>query len=183
MQHMRVPSVAGFSLVDVLVSLLLLSVGVLGAAYMQLAALRSTRQAVFHQLALQIASEAADHARTFPTAGANPWLGLDFSSGDAITAPARQCHGGGHCDAAELAGFAAYELKLRLVQALPQGRILICQDAFPWDAGTGRNSWNCDAAGGTAPLVVKLGWRDLADDHGTGNQNNAGPQLLLQVAS
>ncbi len=183
MQHMRMRSIAGFSLVDVLVSLLLLSVGVLGAAHMQLVALRSTRQAAFHQLGLQLASEAADQVRTFPAAGANPWLALDFSNGDAVTLPARQCHGGSNCDPGELAEFSAYELKLRLQQALPQGRILICRDAAPWDAATGKAGWNCNTAGGTAPVVVKLGWRDPADDQGANNQNTAGPQLLLQVAS
>ena len=47
----------GFSLIEVLISVFVLAVGVIGAAGMQLTALRTTQQSVFQTKALHLATE------------------------------------------------------------------------------------------------------------------------------
>src|SRR5690606_15894095 len=53
----------GFSLIEVLVAVFVLAVGVIGAAGMQLAALRTTQQSSFQTRALHLAAEMADYMR------------------------------------------------------------------------------------------------------------------------
>lgn len=152
---------SGFSLIEVLVSLLVLAVGVIGAVGMQLAALRTAQQSAFQTFALQLAAEMVDAMRAGggrlePTM----WV-MDYSSandGDPA-APAKFCYASS-CDAQELAEFQRYEWKKRVKAVLPAGRVQVCREATPWDGAKRSFNWSCDSgAEGGAPLVVKLGWQ------------------------
>jgi type IV pilus assembly protein PilV len=151
----------GFSLVEVMVSILVLALGVIGAAGMQLTALRTSQQSSLHTMALQLASEMADRVRTNDSQlrrkdADNPFLDLDYSASQAQTgARATLCYSQS-CDGDQLADFDLYEWKARLHAALPAGRVVICRDRAPWDSATGALTWRCEK--GEGPLFVKVGW-------------------------
>lgn len=161
---------AGFSLVEVLVSIFVLALGVIGVAGMQLTALRTAQQSALRTTALQLASEMADRMRTndsqMKLAGAdNPFLRVDFPPRDGRhTAPDKLCYAS-DCNAEELAKFDIYEWEKQVKTALPGGRAVICRDAAPWDTATGAFTWTCNAGSGDgASVVIKLGWREKANN-------------------
>jgi type IV pilus assembly protein PilV len=61
---------AGFTLVESLVAMVVLSVGMLGIAAMYVEGLRAGRTSVYRQAAVELASDLADRIRANPTAGA-----------------------------------------------------------------------------------------------------------------
>lgn len=175
----------GFSLIEVLVSLLVLAIGVIGAAGMQLAAARTAQQSAFQTFALQLASEMADAMRAGGGQLESMWP-MDYSSandGEPVT-PARFCYVDS-CNAQEFVKFQLYEWKKRVKTGLPAGRVLVCHDATPWDSARRSLSWSCEGgAGEDAPLVVKLGWQaknpdgSLVKDAGS----SFPPNVVLTVA-
>ncbi len=179
----------GFSMIEVLVSILVLAAGVIGAAGMQLAALRTTRQSAFQSAAVQLASELADKMRANDSQmkradGANPFLALQYQAADGDPpASAKSCYAT-DCDGSELAEFDIYEWKKRVKAALPGGRAVVCRDAKPWDSSANSLTWDCTAGavdGGS--LVIKLGWY-AKDEHGDANKDavhQASPKIAFTV--
>jgi len=163
---MKHPKQSGFTLAEVLVSVLVLALGIIGTAGMQLTALRTSQQTAFQTAAIQLASEIADKMRAnsgrFNLADdVNPFLDLDYaSSSDPLPPLGKTCHASS-CSAEELANFEIHEWKSRIKTALPGGRIRICRDAQPWDAGAGMFRWNCTVSAtskNVSSLVIKIGW-------------------------
>src|SRR5690606_29049477 len=81
--HMKASTENGFSLIEVLVAVFVLAVGVIGAAGMQLAALRTSQQSSFQTRALHLAAEMADVMRANVgqmkrADAANPYLHVDY---------------------------------------------------------------------------------------------------------
>lgn len=182
---MRKHLYAGFSLVEVLVSVLILSVGIIGAASMQLNALRSNQQSGFHTAALQLALDTADQIRALGTVNSddsgNPFLVLDFKSDDPIASSHELCYDASSpCEAAALTGFQIYEIQRRLKELLPNGRIKVCRDAIPWNVGGNDYQWDCIAGSNNAPIVIKLSWRSPSELPAGARQN---PRLVLLVQS
>ena len=66
---------AGFSLIEVLVSVVILTVGILGVAGMQVISLQQNRSALLRAEALQIGNDILDRMRANPTQG---YAGIDF---------------------------------------------------------------------------------------------------------
>jgi type IV pilus assembly protein PilV len=163
----------GFSLTEVLVSILVLAIGIIGAAGMQLRALRTSQQSAFQAAALELAVEMADRMRMNDRAmhsaeEGDPFLGLDYSTRTEPVAPTTLCYGrNASCDAAQMARFDIYEWERRLKTALPLARAVICRDASPWDSAVGGYTWKCDTPSsnsGDAPLIVKIGWQGKNPD-------------------
>lgn len=156
----------GFSLIEVLISVFVLALGVIGSAGMQLGALRTTQQSTFQTTALELAAEMADMMRTNATQmklADNPFLKVNYqsASGTDPAPPGTLCYGNASgCDAEALAKFDIYEWEKRIKLSLPGGRALICRDAAPWDSDVGTLAWTCagpsaDGAG----MVIKIGWQ------------------------
>lgn len=182
---------AGFSLVEVLVSIVVLAIGVIGAAGMQIAALRTSQQGAFQTVALQLATEMAEAVRAsergLATSGEeNPYLGMDYRfASDGEPMMSRLCYA--HtCNAKEFAEFEIYEWKKRVRDVLPDGRVLICRDSSPWNTASQALSWNCtDDPAGNAPIVVKLGWQGKNPDGSLVRDGNSLflPSVALAVGS
>lgn len=181
-------AVAGFTLVEIMIAVLVLALGVVGGVAMQLTALRARHQATLLAQAGWLAAGMAERMRANPEQmrladGANPYLTLDY---DVLAEPnppmpAALCHGGA-CDGAQLAAFDLYEMKSLMRENLPAGRAVICRDAGLWSGGKLR--WACSGGAG-APLVVKVGWRGKNPD-GTPRKDEAGeyvPGVALALAS
>lgn len=151
---------AGFTLLEVLVAIVVLSFGVLGMVGLQTAALNAHREARLQSVGVRLASELAELMRgnkqvaTQVSAAANPYLQADFR-GPAPT-PEVDCIQG--C-AAPLDA-ARYDMQQWLTQVLaqlPGARVVVCFDASPYDA-EGLPQWPCTSNGNTGVVQVKLGW-------------------------
>jgi len=105
----------GFSLVEALIALVVLSIGMLGIAALYVEGLRSSRAALVRTDAVNLATDMADRIRTNRDAGAS-------YEGAAAEAPNDDCmSGGAGCSPADM---AAHDLRVwtdALEAALPDG--------------------------------------------------------------
>ncbi len=152
----------GFTLVEVLVSVVILSIGVLGAVGMQAASLQSNREVRYQVLAASMARELAEKMRgnhtiaVKPAVADNPYL-LDttLSASSTLTAPTPNCYSASCPTGLNVAAWDIYDLQVRLRAALPSPRIRICLDAQPFTSA-GVAKWDCTGDGTVA--VLKLAW-------------------------
>jgi type IV pilus assembly protein PilV len=169
--RLRLRSAGGFTLIEVLVAVVVLAIGILGASATQLAALRTRHQSGLMSDGVQLASALADSMRANlePMAaadGGNPYLQLRYDAAtDGAPTPAQQCLPGAGCSAFQLAEADVDQLRQALHAGFPGGRVAVCRDSQVWDAGRGALRWACDGGNG-APIVIKLGWRGKEIDGG-----------------
>ncbi|WP_431130795.1 type IV pilus modification protein PilV [Variovorax paradoxus] len=182
---------AGFSLVEVLVSVAVLSIGLLGAVGMLLAAVRAGKEAATFNAAVGLVRDLSEKVRMNPgvSAGngaANTYL-IEHSADSAAVSPAiGGCAApGATCDAAGLAAWDVDEWTRRVAKALPGVRVRVCFDDKPWNAAAGEFAWRCSQSGRS--LVAKLGWASHADGS-IGKQKGEPqrelpPRLVMQLVS
>ena len=177
---------AGFTLIEVLVALLVLAVGVLGGASMQLHALRTRHESALLSDALELATTLAERMRANAVQmqqddAANPYLAVQYDavSEAAPLAPGVLCFAPARCSSFELASFDVYEFKQQIKTALPGGRAVICRDAQPWNGASNSFNWTCSSAP-AAPIVIKLGWRH---PDGAKGMDGAAPGVALTVTA
>jgi type IV pilus assembly protein PilV len=191
---MEIRKQGGFTLIEVMTSVLVLAIGVIGAAGMQLGALRTAQQSAFQTLALQFASELADKIRAttqeMPSGSLSPFLDLEYASAtDAVPVPDMLCYSR-NCNSEALTKFELYEWKTRIRTRLPGARVKICRDAMPWSQAAAGFTWQCTTpaeGAAAAPLVIKLGWKSK-DAHPNGRakketDTNFPPSVAITVAS
>lgn len=183
---------SGFSLVEVLVSIVVLSFGLLGMVGMQAAALRSNREARFQSSAVVLVRELAETIRGNKAEGIkspanNPYLG-SFSSPMAATTTSyclNVATGTTPCtDATDIANAQMTEWLARVDAELPGARVDICFDSAPFDSN-GMPQWACDGTGGV--VVIKMGWtRGSTDRSKSGNaalERATIPSVVLPVTA
>lgn len=162
--------VAGFTLLEVLIAILVLALGLAGGIAMQLHAMRTRHESALLSASVQMGAAMADRIRA--NAGQVPgvYLGVDVGAdaGPLPAAPDHPCRAD-PCDAAQIARLDVHEFARQVRAALPSGRARICRDAQPYVAG--RLRWACSGAAGD-PLVVKIGWRGRRPD-GTPERDGA----------
>lgn len=161
-------NITGISLIEVLVSILLLSVGVLGALKLQMQALLITRQSGYAGTALDLADELATSMRSNPgqmrANGSSPYFNIDYRADRDSIKDAPACFASACLPAqrakADIAGWLH-----SLSAQLPNARAVVCQDSHAWDQNQERLRWECSAEqrGSTAVAVIKLGWADTAE--------------------
>jgi type IV pilus assembly protein PilV len=188
---MRTSPVNGFSLIEVLISVFVLTAGIIGAAGMHLTALRTTQQSVFHSNALHFAVELADGMRAnidrmhLPDKD-NPYLRVDHQSAASSSSETRpDCHAqSASCNDVELAQSDIDEWLNRIDSTLPGGRVRICRDSAPWNAAAQAFGWDCSAgASGAAPVVIKIGWTDKHhDDTSADGTMSFAPAVAMAVS-
>ena len=144
------PRRAGFALVEVLVTVVVLAIAALGYAALQLRGLSTNSSALWRSKATVLAYEAADRVRANPvgaTAGQyNNLLNPATTSACTLTSL---------CSAAQMAArdFAQWRTA---VAALPGGTGVICLDSSP-DDGTA-TAPACDGTG--TQLAIKVFWSE-----------------------
>lgn len=109
---MKIISQQGVSLLEVLISVLVLSVGLLGLGKLQLFSLKGSNDAHFHTVASFLASDLSDRMRINPDGVA--LAGYKMTSSESISicsgsAP-KLCIGTSSCSALELATFDLYQI-------------------------------------------------------------------------
>ncbi len=185
---------AGFSLSEVLISVFILAVGVIGAAGMQLTALRTSQQSGFQSSASHLASDMAERMRAYASqiklqdqvdlymrVSQAPSAASDSAS-DAVSTVKRCDLPGSDCQAADWVSADFHDWVQQVRVTLPAGRAVMCLDTVPWRASAGQYSWDCkDGAG--ASIVLKLGWQEKRSD---GSQAKSGdsaspPSIVLTI--
>lgn len=179
---------AGFSLVEVLVSIVVLSVGLLGAISMLLASVRTSSEAATFTAAVNLVRELSEKARMNKgiAAGnnaANAYLVENWrasSSSGTASADATCVASGAACNAVDLAAWDMSEWKRRIARALPDARLSVCFDEAPWNAAVGEYTWACSKTGHT--VVVKLGWTPHAGS-AKAPSSPPPPRLVMQLVA
>lgn len=173
--HARFPS--GFSLIEVLVAVLVLSIGIVCAAASQVASLRTRQGTGLMSNGVQLASTLAERMRA-NRAQMPAYLQLQYDAAvQGAPMPGAMCFGGARCTGAQMAAFDVYDIKQALYTSFPGGRVVVCRDE-----GHAVVAWEC-AGGAASPIVIKLGWRgkraDGADDANEAKQ--FAPSVALVV--
>ena len=171
----------GFSLVEVLISIVILSFGLLGMVGLQAAAIQSNKEARLQSTAGVLARELAEMMRSNmvvslgTTAATNPFLVDVRSAGTpAVMVPSNPSYCLNATNTAvtctsgiDIANAQMTEWLARVNSELPGARVVVCVDAAPFDAG-GLPQWGC-TAGATATYVVKVGWTRTSTDRSKTN--------------
>lgn len=122
----------GFSIVEVLVALVVLSVGMLGIAGLYVTTLRASGSALYRTQAVSLASDMADRIR------ANPFGGAAYTGAGTN----RNCVAGGvDCNATEMAEDDLFWWRTQLGQVLPSATGTVIRVAGPPQAFTITVSW------------------------------------------
>jgi type IV pilus assembly protein PilV len=156
---------AGFSLVEVLVTIVILSIGMLGSAGMQTAALQANTQTRYQVVATALASELAEAMRgnhlvaLNADPAVNPYL-INHVSGDLTPPPVdclvESCSANTDEERLSNAQWQVHEWMSRVRSELPAARVRICFDSAPFHATTGAAEWECDDTGDV--MVAKIAW-------------------------
>ena len=110
--------VAGFTLVEVLIALIILSIGMLGIAGLYVHSMQAGRTSLFRHHAVTLAGDVADRIRANPRAGA----AYALAGGD------NNCDGGINCTPAQMAANDIFLWDQQAVDTLPTGTVTIVFD-------------------------------------------------------
>lgn len=156
----------GFSMLEVLISIVLLSLGMLAAIGLQATALQAHQASRLHSAGVRLANELAELIHSNPASHhhshSHPYL-LDVNA-HALPAAGTPC-GTPHlaaCTTPEaIAQRDIHDWLQRLGDVehggLPDFRAVVCFDQTPYDSTHGLAQWRCSHSGDT--LTIKLGWR------------------------
>lgn len=152
----------GFSLIEVLVAIVILSIGMLGAVGMQSAAMQSNKEARNQAAAVTFARELGERMRgnhtvaIQTTAANNPYLfDTTLTGTSSIATFSVNCFTAGCPIPKDAATWDVADWQTRLQATLPTPRVKVCFDQSPYDsAGVAR--WACTNDGDLS--VVKMSW-------------------------
>ena len=109
-------TISGFTLVEVLIALVILSVGMLGIAGLYVHSMKAGRTSVFRHHAVTLAGDVADRIRANPGAGAV--YGLACANNNRVA-------GGVNCTAAQMAGHDIFLWDQQATDTLPNGTVTV----------------------------------------------------------
>lgn len=177
----------GFSLIEVLVSIVILAFGVISMGGLQLASLRSAQSSTNFSVASTLSRDYSEMMRsnftisnnTSTVAGVNPYL-FDSSVTSSYTAtPTVDCKTT-LCTPAQIGTLHIADWAQRVQGQLPAGRAVVCRDSTPRNAD-GTYKWGCDNLG--TAVSIKIGWIDKRDVEERGTTTVAitpiNPQLVM----
>lgn len=154
----------GFSLIEILVTLVIIAFGLLGVAGLQATALRTTVESTSRSMAVRMANDMADRLRLEPLQVA---AYIAAAAADQTQRDSSACYGASGCQGADRVAASVGEWQRLLDARLPGGQGIVCRDASPQD-GTGRATAGC-SGGANDPLVIKVFWRARALEAGAAN--------------
>jgi len=182
------PASRGFTLLEVLVAIVVLSFGVLGVVGLQAAALQANKEARNQSAAVALGRELGDMMRgnkdiaLQTTASQNPYLVSNFTG--TLPSTSANCFTGACATQLGVAEFNMREWLARVAAVLPGARVVVCFDDSPYASADGRPEWACSSTANDA-AVVKIGWsRQGFDTSATGPeraQDGARPSVVLPL--
>ena len=152
---------SGFSILEVLVAIIILSIGMLGAVGMQTTAMQSNKEARNQAIASTLARELAEkmrgnHTVAIKTAAAdNPYIFDTTLDTTTIATPTVNCFTAGCPTVKDAATWDVADWQRRVQAALPTPRVKVCFDKDPFDSA-GKPRWVCTNDGDIA--VLKMSW-------------------------
>lgn len=147
----------GFNLIEVMVALLILSLGVLGMAALQTTAIKQNQSAYMRSQANQFAYDIADRMRVNSAALATY---MDKTTGTQDSDCVSYSGSASGCTSTEMAGHDLFEWLVLLGQELPSGSGRVCRGEVVFDPLTLVPSCNNSA---NNPVIVHVWWDDDRD--------------------
>ena len=191
------PREGGFSLIEVLISIVILSFGLLGLVGLQAVALQGNRDARLQSTAVSLARELAEMMRSnkdVALTATNPYIG-DFNTDPLEAAAPSYCLNVGSLPTAcgtstaiftAIASAQMTEWLARVSGELPGARVTVCVDKAPYDS-SGKPRWACDNSGTGPTTVIKIGWtRNSTDRSATGTaalERATTPSIVLPITA
>lgn len=156
---------SGFTLLEVMIALLVLSMGLAGIASLLTTGMRSTSTANLRSIAITHSQSGAEMMRANLEAYQDAWYVGDNTTGE----PSGQstCGGTNGCSGEEQANNDYVAWRAKITETMPDGRGYICVDSSPDDGQPG--GLGCDNIGNT---VIKIFWRDARDEDTLDNGDN-----------
>lgn len=151
---------AGFSILEVLIAIIILSIGMLGAVGMQASAMQANKETRNQAAAATLGRELAEKMRGNHTvaiktvAADNPYI-FDATLSGTITAPSVNCFTDGCPTHKDAATWDVADWQGRVQAALPTPRVKVCFDKAPFDSA-GKPRWICTDDGDVT--VLKMSW-------------------------
>ena len=146
--------IGGFSLVELLVAIMVLTIGLLGLAALQIAGVRSNQTAYYRSIATQLAYDMADRMRANPV-GVTDGVYNQGKAGSNLT----QCETGS-CTPDVLAGYDLKQWAFALKNNLPDGRGAVCSiTSTPTIGDSSSPGAGCASAPGST-YAVYIWWND-----------------------
>lgn len=145
----------GFTMLEILISIVIVAFGLLGIAGLQAYALKHNHSASMRLTATALASDMIDRMKANHR-GVSEFLYNQPALSEYET-PVANCATGGACSYSDLASNDRAEWQTRIGQSLPGGFGIICVDSTPGDGIPTAPA--CDN-NGTVSWVVKIWWSD-----------------------
>jgi type IV pilus assembly protein PilV len=170
----------GFSMIEVLVAIFILTIGMLSILGLQLQALRGNQQASQTAVAASLVRDYQEILTSIPSitasATASAVVNIDKNTYTGYSGTATECKGtGATCTNQQFADFQTKEWIERVKNSLPAGVATVCIDtAYVETSGTsqGLYKWSCNNSGDI--LVLKIGWANKLEKDGTGRVIESG---------
>lgn len=174
---------SGFTLVEILVTVLILSIGLLGLAGLQVRSMKGNHNAYLRTQATILAYDIIDRMRANPNAvkdgNGNVLPGGQYEAKGAYTvttssspytvstpSATASCKTTAGCTVAEMASNDINEWRVNLATVLPGGVGVVCQDGDATrNDGSDSATHGCNSPNGI--YAVKIWWNDVRD--GSGN--------------
>jgi len=163
---------------EVLVTVVILSIGLLGVAGLQFGSLRGNQSAFHSSIAAALAADGADRLRANVPGARDPRVpGVLRHSYDMVNAAGADpaCIDTG-CSYDQVAQHDAYEWITSLETQLPSGQGVICRDSTPYDGTSAVADNGCDGDTASGIFAIKIWW-----DHDRGALDDAGNPTPLMA--
>lgn len=144
---------SGFTLIEVLISIVVLGIALLGLAALQVRAMSAGTSTKNRLIATQEAYEMVDRIRANQTGFASS----NYDQGVAASFPGCLSYPGTGCTPTVLAANDLFTWNAELAATLPSGQGIVCITSTP-AAGTNAVSNGCDGVG--TQYVIKIWWLD-----------------------
>lgn len=154
------PAQSGFSILEVLIAIIILSIGMLGAVGMQAAAMQANKETRNQAAASTLGRDLAEKMRGNHTVAIqtdpvnNPYL-FDATLSGTIATPTVNCFTTGCPTVKDAATWDVADWQGRAQTALPTPRVKVCFDRDPFDSA-GKPRWDCVSGGDVT--VLKISW-------------------------
>lgn len=147
----RFASQSGFTLLEVLVAFLILSIGLIGLAGLQVSGIKVGRDAYFESQAQILTSSISDRMR----ANLNGVTDSDYHNNKGARRDA--CRTSAGCTSTQMAEDDLFLWREAVAGRLPSGQGIVCLDATPED-GTDEDNPACSNSGNL--FAIKIWWDD-----------------------
>ena len=154
------PGQSGFSILEVLIAIIILSMGMLGAVGMQAAAMQANKETRNQAAAATLGRDLAERMRGNHTvaiktlAADNPFI-FDATLSGTVATPPVNCFTTGCPTVKDAASWDVADWQTRVQTALPTPRVNVCFDKDPFDSA-GKPRWVCTNDGNVT--VLKMSW-------------------------